>query len=101
MNCLLICATYFRLFSSWTDGLTVKNAEAHAKTNETTISTLLDLVKQYNKRLEEENDKTPEELLISNVGKIDPKKHLEHHIEELMTNNISQTLGIMIDTVVF
>jgi len=86
---------------NWTNGLTVKSAVDHAKSNEETLSTLLSLAKQYNKRLEEAEGKSAEELAIANVGKIDPKKHLEQHVEQLMTNNISQTLGLMLDTVVF
>lgn len=35
------------------------------------------------------------------VGKLDPKKHLASNVEELLTANITQTLGIMIDTVIF
>jgi len=86
---------------NWTDGLTVKSAVAHASANEAAIKSMLDLAKQYNKRLEEAEGKTSEELLQLNVGKINPKAHLESQVEELMTSNISQTLGIMLDTVVF
>ncbi len=32
---------------------------------------------------------------------MDPKKHLENDVEELMAANISQCLGTMLDTVVF
>jgi 26S proteasome regulatory subunit N11 len=86
---------------NWTNGLTIKSAVAHANSNEETLKTMLDLAKQYNKRLEEAEGKTTEELLVMNVGKIDPKKHLESNVEELMTTNISQTLGLMLDTVIF
>jgi hypothetical protein len=55
---------------------------------------------QYNKRLEETEGKSAEELTTMNVGKLDPKKHLEMSVEELMTRNISQCLGSMLDTVV-
>jgi len=61
----------------------------------------MDFAKKYNKRLEEEDGKTKEELAVMNVGKIDPKKHLESSVEELMTRNISQCLGTMLDTVIF
>ena len=45
--------------------------------------------------------KTPEELAILHVGKIDPKRHLEQHVNDLMASNIVQSLGTMLDTVVF
>jgi 26S proteasome regulatory subunit N11 len=61
----------------------------------------LELSKAYHKRLEDAEGKTAEELTVLHVGKIDPKRHLEQHVEELLTNNISQTLGLMLDTVIF
>lgn len=44
---------------------------------------------------------TPEQLAIKNVGKLDPKRHLEDKVEVLMTSNIVQCLGAMLDTVIF
>ena len=35
------------------------------------------------------------------VGKLDPKRHLEKDIDLVMSANIIQTLGTMLDTVVF
>jgi 26S proteasome regulatory subunit N11 len=35
------------------------------------------------------------------VGKVDPKKHLENAVYDLISLNILQCLGTMIDTVVF
>lgn len=40
-------------------------------------------------------------LLLFVQGRIDPKKHLEMHVDQLMTSNITQTLGLMLDTVLF
>ena len=44
---------------------------------------------------------TPEQLAIKNVGKLDPKRHLEEKVDVLMTNNVVQLLGAMLDTIVF
>lgn len=87
--------------ASWTNGLTVKSAVAHASANEETLKSMLDLARSYHKRLEEAEGKTAEEMLVLNVGKIDPKKHLESKVEEMMTSNITQTLGLMLDTILF
>jgi len=38
---------------------------------------------------------------IHNVGKLDPKRHLQQDVEKLMTSNIVQTLGGLLNTVVF
>lgn len=86
---------------TWAHGLTITDPQEHSKENEKTVATLLELATKYHKRLEEEDNKTAEELVVMNVGKIDPKKHLEANVEELMTKNISQTLGSMLDTVIF
>ena len=34
-------------------------------------------------------------------GRLDPKKHLQREVEELMSANINQTLGMMVDSVIF
>lgn len=51
--------------------------------------------------LEDEEKMTPEQLAIKNVGKQDPKRHLEEKVDTLMATNIVQCLGAMLDTVVF
>lgn len=86
---------------TWTHGLKVSDWDVHSKTNDKTVETLLTLAKDYNKRLEEEGDKTPEELIVLYAGKIDPKRHLEQNVTSLLANNISQSLGSMLDTVMF
>ncbi len=86
---------------TWSQGLQVKNAKDFAKKNQETMEKLHSLAKNYAQRLDEEGGKTEEELEVINVGKIDPKKHLEAGVEELMANNIAQTLVSMLDTVIF
>lgn len=110
---------------SWMDGLTLANYNEHCSINETTVAEMLDLAKNYNKvinfkvfifrllknffmifflndqALEDEEKMTPEQLAIKNVGKQDPKRHLEEKVDTLMQNNIVQCLGAMLDTIVF
>lgn len=62
---------------------------------------MLNLAIKYNKAVQEEDELPPEKLAIANVGKQDAKKHLEKHVSNLMSSNIIQTLGTMLDTVVF
>ncbi|KAI3465376.1 hypothetical protein Pfo_022039 [Paulownia fortunei] len=85
----------------WTDGLTLQRFDAHSKTNEQTVQEMLNLAIKYNKAVQEEDELPPEKLAIANVGKQDAKKHLEEHVSNLMSSNIVQTLGTMLDTVVF
>ncbi|PIA34556.1 hypothetical protein AQUCO_03700087v1 [Aquilegia coerulea] len=85
----------------WTDGLTLQRFDTHSKTNEQTVQEMLNLAVKYNKAVQEEDELSPEKLAIANVGRQDAKKHLEEHVSNLMSSNIVQTLGTMLDTVVF
>ncbi len=51
--------------------------------------------------MEDEEKMTKEQLAIKNVGRQDPKKHLEQKVEDLLAKNIVQCLTAMLDTVVF
>ena len=62
---------------------------------------MLSLSDAYNKSVIEESTMTPEQLKTRHVGKQDPKRHLESRGEELMTNNIVQCLGSMMDANAF
>jgi 26S proteasome regulatory subunit N11 len=65
------------------------------------LQEMLELAVKYNKAVQEEDQLSPEKLAIANVGRQDAKKHLEEHVSDLMSSNIVQTLGTMLDTVVF
>eukprot|EP00127_Corallochytrium_limacisporum_P000101 Clim_evm8s4 gene=Clim_evmTU8s4 len=86
---------------SWTDGLSLQNYEEHHHLNEKTVSNMLELAKNYNKAVQDEDKLTKQELEIRNVGKQDPKQHLVKEIDVLMTTNIVQCLGAMLDIVAF
>jgi len=85
----------------WTDGLTVENFEIHETSNAKLTQEMLELANNYNKSILEESKLTKEKLAIQHVGKLDPKRHLSQDIEKLMTSNIVQTLGTMLDTISF
>jgi len=85
----------------WTEHLHLQNFEQHEATNEKLVNEMLDLAKNYNKEIHEEEKLTKEKLAIHNVGKLDPKRHLQQDVEKLMTANIVQTLGGLLNTVVF
>jgi len=86
---------------SWVDGLTLRDYNQHCSLNQQTVGEMLQLAKNYDKALEEEEKMTAEQLAIKNVGKLDPKRHLEEKVDVLMTNNVVQCLGAMLDTIVF
>ncbi len=62
---------------------------------------MVELAAKYNKMVQEEDKISAEKLQIQNVGKVDPKKHLEDGVHQLMSDNILQSLGTMLDTIVF
>jgi len=87
--------------SGWDKGMTLQNYKHHCESNEKTIGDMLELAKSYKKAVDDEDKLTKEELAIKNVGSKDPKRHLEAKVEVLMSRNIMQCLGAMLDTVIF
>merc|ERR1719429_230982 len=71
----------FRLINlnkkSWVDGLTLRDYNQHCNLNQQTVGEMLQLAKNYDKALGDEEKMTAEQLAIKNVGKVDPKRHLE------------------------
>eukprot|EP00731_Ephydatia_muelleri_P010216 Em0005g802a len=86
---------------TWLDGLQLLDFKEHSSNNEKTLKEMLELAQAYNKAVEEEDKMTSDQLAVKNIGKQDPKRHLEEKIEGVLTANITQTLGAMLDTVVF
>lgn len=84
---------------TWMDGLTLQDYDDHCSLNQKTVKEMLELVKNYHKAVEEEDTMTPEQRAIKNVGKQDPKRHLEESVEVLMTSDIVQCLGAMLNSV--
>lgn len=85
----------------WTSGMVIQKYEEHQKHTSKLLDDLARLSKEYVTRVKEEEGRTQEEVEVMNVGKIDPKRHLENDVHELMACSILQCLGTMIDTVVF
>jgi 26S proteasome regulatory subunit N11 len=59
------------------------------------------LTSEYNKWIQDEIKKTKEEFIVSSVGKLNPKSHLTHAIEDTLNENVMECLGTMVNTVVF
>jgi len=78
---------------SWMDSLAVHNYTEHCRSNNDSMQNVLKLAKAYNKSLEEEEKMTREQLAIKNVGKQDPKRHLEETVDEMVNSNIVQGLA--------
>jgi 26S proteasome regulatory subunit N11 len=85
----------------WTEGLTLTSFDSHCDHNEKIVKEMMELAKSYDKAVQEENELSREKLVVHKVGKLDPKKHLEQDVSELMSNNITQCLGTMLDSIIF
>jgi 26S proteasome regulatory subunit N11 len=86
---------------NWTYPLQLQDFAEHHKKSKSVMDHMVKLAEEYNKRVQQEEGKTVEEIAVLNVGKMDPKKHLETSVMDLMSSNIVQCLGTMLDTVVF
>jgi len=66
---------------SWTNSL--RNLDFKDQHQETidTVKELARLTTEYNKWIQDEIKKTKEELIVSQVGKMNPKAHLKSTIE--------------------
>ena len=68
---------------------------------ESMLKNMSKLTAEYNKWIQQENKQTKEEFVVSSVGKMNPKSHLSHGIEDALNENVMECLGTMINTVVF
>lgn len=86
---------------SWMDGLTIEDFNQHHEHNTDVVKQMMSLSKNYIKSLEEEEKMTPDQLALRNVGKQDPKRHLEENVDTLMNENIVQCIAAMMSLVIF
>ena len=85
----------------WTLGLNIREVLSHSSYNERMVSYMHELTKGYNKKVREEEGKTRNEIAVASVGKVDPQKRLKEGVAALMVENIDQSLGTMVDLVIF
>jgi 26S proteasome regulatory subunit N11 len=62
----------------WTEGLTVKDFNEQDKESIKILKELVTLTESYNKSIQEEENATKEELIVQNIGKLNPKKKIEY-----------------------
>ena len=86
---------------TWTHGLTLKDFEDHASSTESCVKEMQALTKKYDTAVIEEEGLAPDARVVATVGRMDAKKHLEEQVQNLLSGNILQTMGAMLDVVVF
>eukprot|EP00198_Chlamydomonas_reinhardtii_P000088 XP_001689423.1 26S proteasome regulatory subunit [Chlamydomonas reinhardtii] len=85
----------------WTSGLRLADFAQHSESNEKVIKELKGLAERYDKAVIEEQELSPEARIVAGAGKMDAKKHLAAQVSSVMATNIAQSMGTMLDTVVF
>jgi len=85
----------------WQDGLAPGDFQVASTSREETMIDVTKMTDKYIQMVDDELKYTPEELIVRNTGKTNPKKRIEQHIDALLTTNILLGLGTMLDTVVF
>ncbi|KAF8364370.1 hypothetical protein PRIPAC_91293 [Pristionchus pacificus] len=83
------------------DALLLKPFSKCSASNKESMQKMLQLAGKYTRALEEEEGMTDEQLAIKNVGKQDPKRHIGEEVNELMADNIVQSVCATLDTVCF
>jgi 26S proteasome regulatory subunit N11 len=79
----------------------MSNMEEHAKKNEENMKQMCNLSKNYSKWIEDEIKKSKQELIVSTIGKQDPKRHLQENLEESFSLNLLEILGSSINSKTF
>lgn len=86
---------------TWTSGLTLSNFKDHASKNAKTLAEMKDLSARYDKAVIDEGEIELEKRGVAKAGKMDAKRRLEEGVSDLMSANIVQCMGSMLDTVAF
>lgn len=86
---------------NWSQALKQRCYEDNKKSNIETMKTFKRLTADYNKWILEENKTTAKEFAVSSVGKMNPKNHLMSNVDDVMNENVMESLGTMLNTVVF
>lgn len=86
---------------TWTRGLTLKGFQEHNRQNEKAVGEIKELSSKYDKAVVEEETIPMDRRVVAKAGKMDAKKRLEESVGQVMSTNIVQCMGAMLDTVVF
>ena len=85
----------------WVKGVKKDDYSERDSKNLKCANDMAKLAETYNKWVQEEMKKTRNEIVVSTVGKLNPKKHLEANVEELMTENILHSMSTAMNTYIF
>ena len=85
----------------WTAGLELPRYDDAKAASARTLDGMAALSASYAARVAEEETKSPEELAVEHVGKVDPKKRLEADVAALLSTNVVSCVGTALDGTLF
>ena len=83
----------------WQSSLRVDKYQDHAKINATSMKSLATLTRSYNTLIQDEMKLTENEIIVKGAGKVDPKKGIQGEAEALLGQNILQSMGSLLHTI--
>ena len=87
--------------SKWDYGLKMNESKNMDEQNLKKIEEIGKIALQYAKMIDDEVNKTSKEIYMNNVGKFNPRDHLESTVEELVNDNLNVTLTNMLNNLTF
>ncbi|KAL7672798.1 hypothetical protein ACOME3_007677 [Neoechinorhynchus agilis] len=84
---------------NWSAGWHLADFKEHEKQNVEALTNLKTLGEQYVSRLNEEEKFSEKEMVVKNVGRKDPKRHVNEEVDELLLRNVSQCIATMISVI--
>lgn len=87
--------------STWTNSLKLEGYSTQHEKNVKALKTMENLTNQYSKWIQEETKISLKEFQVATAGKMNPRKHLGLTTDTVLTENVTHSLGTMLNTVVF
>lgn len=87
--------------SKWDAGFKTNNSKSNDEKNIKTIEDINKLSEKYSIWIEGEINKSSKDIYLQSVGKFNPKEHLENMVDEMVTDNMNQSLTSMLNNLVF
>ncbi|KII65581.1 26S proteasome non-ATPase regulatory subunit 14 [Thelohanellus kitauei] len=86
---------------NWMRGLLPRDYETHAKRNLDSLKEANDLLNLYETFCKQESELSPESFTMFNIGRKDPRKHLNEISTDLLRQNISQPVRALATVLAF
>jgi len=87
--------------SPWDQGFKVKKSENYKNDSLKQLKTMSDLCDKYSGWVDQEINKSIDEVKLKTVGKFNPRDHLENTVDDAVNDNINQVLTTMLNTIIF